>query len=122
MSVITTLVGLCVPLFTKNFVDEFSLSTLKGGQIALLAAVLLARAAAGGISVYLLSMVGNGIVAGIRDWLWRKLISLPIPFYDHNQTGETISRMTNDTAVIKNLASEHFTKFLLKVSSRSSAL
>ncbi|MGG1572029.1 hypothetical protein [Fictibacillus sp. NRS-1165] len=80
MSVITTLVGLCVPLFTKNLVDEFSLSTLLGGQIALLAAVLLARAAAGGISVYLLSMVGNGIVAGIRDRLWRKLISLPIPF------------------------------------------
>ncbi|MCK6256214.1 ABC transporter ATP-binding protein/permease [Fictibacillus sp. KIGAM418] len=112
MSVITTLVGLCVPLFTKNFVDKFSLSTLNAAQIALLAAVLLARAAAGGISVYLLNMVGNGIVAGIRDRLWKKLISLPIPFYDNHQTGETISRMTNDTAVIKNLASEHFTNFI----------
>ncbi len=112
MSVITTLVGLCVPLFTKNFVDKFSLSTLNAAQIALLAAVLIARAAAGGISVYLLNMVGNGIVAGIRDRLWKKLISLPIPFYDNHQTGETISRMTNDTAVIKNLASEHFTNFI----------
>lgn len=112
MSVITTLVGLFVPLFTKNFVDEFSLSTINGTQIALLIAVLLARALAGGISVYLLSMVGNGIVAGIRDRLWKKLIALPIPFYDNHQTGETISRMTNDTAVIKNLASEHFTNFI----------
>ncbi|WP_062235857.1 hypothetical protein [Fictibacillus sp. FJAT-27399] len=60
MSVITTLVGLCVPLFTKNFVDKFSLSTLNAAQIALLAAVLIARAAAGGISVYLLNMVENG--------------------------------------------------------------
>ncbi len=36
-SMATTLVSLVVPLFTKNLVDGFSLSTISGGQIALLA-------------------------------------------------------------------------------------
>jgi ATP-binding cassette, subfamily B, bacterial AbcA/BmrA len=67
---------------------------------------------ASGVSIYLLNYIGQSVVAGIRDRLWKKLLVLPIPFYDENQTGKTVSRMTNDTAVVKGLITDHLSNFL----------
>jgi len=112
LSVGTTLVGLFVPLFTKNLINDFSLSSLSTGRIILLVSALIIQAVASGISIYLLNHIGQSVVAGIRDRLWKKLLVLPIPFYDENQTGETVSRMTNDTAVVKGLITDHLANFL----------
>ncbi|WP_144555845.1 ABC transporter ATP-binding protein [Bacillus sp. X1(2014)] len=112
LSVGTTLVGLFVPLFTKNLINDFSLSSLSRGRIILLVSALIIQAVVSGISIYLLNHIGQSVVAGIRDRLWKKLLVLPIPFYDENQTGETVSRMTNDTAVVKGLITDHLANFL----------
>ncbi|MFP5115795.1 ABC transporter ATP-binding protein [Bacillaceae bacterium C204] len=112
LSVGTTLVGLLVPLFTKNLINDFSLSSLSTGRIILLVSAILIQAVASGISIYLLNHIGQSVVAGIRDRLWKKLLVLTIPFYDENQTGETVSRMTNDTAVVKGLITDHLANFL----------
>ena len=112
LSVGTTLVGLFVPLFTKNLINDFSLSSLSTGRIILLVCALVIQAVASGISIYLLNHIGQSVVAGIRDRLWKKLLLLPIPFYDENQTGDTVSRMTNDTAVVKGLITDHLANFL----------
>ncbi|MEH7375899.1 ABC transporter ATP-binding protein [Neobacillus drentensis] len=112
LSVGTTLVGLLVPLFTKNLINDFSISSLSTGRIILLVTALLLQAVASGISIYLLNHLGQSVVAGIRDRLWKKLLVLPVPFYDENQTGETVSRMTNDTAVVKGLITDHLANFL----------
>lgn len=112
LSVGTTLVGLLVPLFTKNLINDFSLSSLSTGRIILLVSAILIQAVASGISIYLLNHIGQSVVAGIRDRLWKKLLVLQIPFYDENQTGETVSRMTNDTAVVKGLITDHLANFL----------
>ncbi|MEH7087167.1 ABC transporter ATP-binding protein [Neobacillus drentensis] len=112
LSVGTTLVGLFVPLFTKNLINDFSLSSLSTGRIILLVSALIIQAVVSGISIYLLNHIGQSVVAGIRDRLWKKLLVLPIPFYDENQTGETVSRMTNDTAVVKGLITDHLANFL----------
>ncbi|MBV7506130.1 ABC transporter ATP-binding protein/permease [Bacillus sp. sid0103] len=112
LSVGTTMVGLLVPLFTKNLINDFSLSTLSTARIILLVSAILLQAVASGISIYLLNQIGQSVVAGIRDRLWKKLLVLPIPFYEENQTGETVSRMTNDTAVVKGLITDHLANFL----------
>ncbi len=112
LSVSTTLVGLMVPLFTKNLINDFTISSLSTGRIILLVSALLIQAVASGISIYLLNHIGQSVVAGIRDRLWKKLLVLPIPFYDENQTGETVSRMTNDTAVVRGLITDHLANFL----------
>ncbi|MEH7331635.1 ABC transporter ATP-binding protein [Neobacillus drentensis] len=112
LSVSTTLVGLLVPLFTKNLINDFSISALSTGRILLLVGALSVQAIASGISIYLLSHIGQSVVAGIRDRLWKKLLVLPIHFYDEHQSGDTVSRMTNDTAVVKGLITEHLSGFL----------
>ncbi|HEU4963939.1 MAG TPA: ABC transporter transmembrane domain-containing protein, partial [Bacilli bacterium] len=103
LSLINTLVGLTIPLFTKNLVNGFSLGSLSAAQMIGMGGALLAQVVAGGISVYLLHFGGNKIVSAIRDRLWSKLLRLPVPYYDSKETGDTISRLTNDTAVIKGL-------------------
>lgn len=107
LSVISTLVGLVIPLFTKNLVDGFSLSSVSKPQIALIAGAFIAQTVAGGVSIYLLNAVGQRIVAGLRDRLWRKFLVLPVSYYNENRTGESVSRMTNDTGILKTLISEH---------------
>ncbi|WP_305728720.1 ABC transporter ATP-binding protein [Paenibacillus sp. BC26] len=112
MSLIGTLISLIIPLFTKNLVDGFSISNLSWQQITLFGGIFVLQALASGFSMYMLNAVGQRIVANLRDKLWKKLLKLPIPFYDNHRTGETISRMTNDTGVVKQLISENLTNFL----------
>lgn len=112
MSLATTGVGFIVPLFTKQLVDGFSLESLNYWQIIVLGIAFIAQAIASGLSIYYLNRVGHHVVAKLRDQLWRKLLHLPIPYYDEHDTGETLSRVTNDTAVVKELITEHLANCL----------
>ncbi|MFC5450535.1 ABC transporter ATP-binding protein [Paenibacillus aestuarii] len=112
LSVISTLVSLVIPLFTKNAVDSFSVSSISWAQISGMAIAFFGMAIGSGVSIYLLNYAGQRVVAGIRDRLWKKLLVLPVSYYDNNETGDTISRMTNDTAVIKGLITEHMSGFI----------
>jgi ATP-binding cassette subfamily B protein AbcA/BmrA len=109
LSVMTSIGGLIIPLFTKNLVDGFSLDNIHPSQVILMGVTFLIQAAASGASIYLLTRVGQNVVATLRDQLWKKLLVLPVPYYDNNRTGETISRVTNDTGVVKTLITDHLT-------------
>lgn len=109
LSVATTVVGLIIPLVTKNLVDHFSVEMIETSTVMLLLAAFIVQAVSSGVSIYLLNHVGQQVVASLRERLWKKFLQLPIPFYDRNWTGEMISRMTNDTAIVKNLITDHLT-------------
>lgn len=111
LSVINTLASLIVPLLLKELVDGFAASALSTAHIVWIGAAFLAQAAAGGVASYMLHRSGQHMVAGIRRRLWSKLLVLPVPYYDKNRTGETVSRMTNDTNVVRALISDHLTNF-----------
>jgi subfamily B ATP-binding cassette protein MsbA len=55
------------------------------------------------IQGYLLDYVGLSCVQTIREELFVKLQHLPISFFKQWKTGELISRITNDTALLSNL-------------------
>jgi ATP-binding cassette subfamily B protein AbcA/BmrA len=112
LSLGTTGVGLLVPLFTKNLINDFSISSLNTERITLLVLAIIVQALASGFSIYLLNRIGQSVVAGIRDQLWKKLLVLPVSYFDEHQSGETVSRMTNDTTVVKGLISEHLSNFV----------
>ncbi|SNZ16335.1 ATP-binding cassette, subfamily B, AbcA/BmrA [Terribacillus aidingensis] len=112
MSLLTTGVGFAVPLFTKRLVDGFSGQSFTGNQIAILVAAFVLQALASGLSIYLLAKVGHHVVAKLREKLWDKLLRLPVRFHHNNDTGETLSRVTNDTSIVKELITEHLTSFV----------
>lgn len=108
----TTAVSLMVPLFTKNLVNDFTIDDLNKTTIVLLVGAIILQALSGGFSIYILNRIGQSVVAGMRDRLWKKLLVLPVNYFDENPSGETVSRMTNDTTVVKTLISEHLANFL----------
>jgi len=114
-SVLTTLAGLVVPLLTKSLVDGFSTASLSKGLIALIVVAFIVQAVINGISTYLLTAVGQKIVARLREQMWLKLIFLPVSYYDETSSGETVSRVVNDTNIVKDLISEHFPQFVTGV-------
>ncbi|WII39263.1 ABC transporter ATP-binding protein [Paenibacillus thiaminolyticus] len=111
MSIGGAAVSLVIPMFTKGMVDNFSVSQLDTLQIGALAIAFIVQAVAAGLSIYLLNLVGQRVVAGLRDRLWQKMLVLPVSYYDRNKTGETVSRITNDTGIVKGFISEHLSSF-----------
>ncbi|AIF44398.1 ABC transporter ATP-binding protein [Virgibacillus sp. SK37] len=111
-SIITTLAGLVVPLLTKNLVDNFSTATLSTPLIIAIAIAFIFQAIMNGVSIYALSAVGQHVVAKLRERMWLKLIRLPIRFFDTTSSGKTVSRVVNDTNVVRDLISDQFPQFI----------
>lgn len=111
-SVITTLAGLVVPLLTKNLVDDFSMSSINALLIIAIGVAFIVQAVVNGLSIYLLTAVGQKIVARLRENMWIRLIRLPVHYFDKTSSGETVSRVVNDTSIVKELISEHFPQFV----------
>ncbi|MEX3618128.1 ABC transporter ATP-binding protein [Paenibacillus glucanolyticus] len=111
LNVVSTLVGLVIPMFTKSLVDGFSLTDMNSTHIIGLGVAFIVQTIAAGVSIFLLSYTGQKMVASLRERLWKKLLVLPIRYFDHNRSGESVSRMTNDTGVIKSLISDHVAGF-----------
>lgn len=111
-SIVTTIVGLAVPLLTRDLVDGFSVETISPWLVGALVAAFILQAVINGISIYLLSMVGQKIVAELRDRMWVHLIRLRVPYFDQQASGETVSRVVNDTGIVRNLITDHFPQFI----------
>lgn len=112
LSLLEAITGLIVPIFTRDLIDQFSSSNLQGHLIALLLAVFILQSIMGGFSYYLMAYIGEKIVANIRTALWNHVLYLPIPYFDRHESGELMSRVTQDTYALKALVTEHFANFV----------
>ncbi|AJD90129.1 multidrug ABC transporter permease [Jeotgalibacillus malaysiensis] len=110
-SILTTLVGLTIPLLTRELVDGFSVS-ISGWLVAVIAIVFIVQAVIDGGSTYLLGYTGQVVVARLREQMWEKMIRLPVSYYDQKASGESVSRVVNDTGIVKDLISQHFPQFI----------
>ncbi|SFJ47489.1 ABC transporter ATP-binding protein [Thermoflavimicrobium dichotomicum] len=107
LSLIQAIAGLVVPWFTKDLVDILAVSNWKWEVFVLLIVAFIVQGVAGAFSTYFLSFLGERVVSNLRRLLWNKMLALPISYFDEKRTGETVSRINNDTAVIKSLITDH---------------
>lgn len=117
-----TVLSLLIPLLTMNLVDQLSNSSLQGSTIAFLVTVFVSQALFSGFSFYGMSYVGQYIVAGLRKQLWQRVLRLPVPFFDRFTSGETMSRVTHDTNVIKDFITMQVIPFISGITSIIGAL
>lgn len=110
-----SLSGLLVPLFTGRLVDKFSGSSINWGMIAIFGSIFLVNALLSGIGLYLLSKIGEKIIYAIRSLLWEHIIQLKMPFFDKNESGQLMSRLTDDTKVINEFISQKLPNLLPSV-------
>jgi ATP-binding cassette, subfamily B, bacterial AbcA/BmrA len=112
LSLMTTIAGLVIPLITKTLVDTLADALFNWKTAALLFVIFIVQALTGGVSHYLLTYIGETVVADLRGKLWNKVLRLPVSYYDANETGETMSRITQDTTTLKDLVTNHLVTFV----------
>ncbi|GAA0289185.1 ATP-binding cassette subfamily B protein AbcA/BmrA [Gracilibacillus halotolerans] len=111
-TILTTFVGLSIPLLTREVVDGFNPNNINIGLIIGIIAVFLIQAVVDGLSTYSLAYVGQTIVQRLRETMWVKFLHLPVRYYDKNKSGESVSRIVNDTSIVKDLITQHFPQFI----------
>lgn len=88
--------GIALPLFTQVVVDKViansGMSTLTVLGIAM-AVFCVFQGLMGGLRTYLLSHTTNKLDAILGTRLFRHLIALPLPYYEHRRVGDTLMRV-----------------------------
>ncbi len=100
--VLTAMVSLALPLAVRRVVDGFETSAeqlLDGYFLAALAIALL-LAVGTGLRYYLVTRLGERVVADIRKAVFDRMIGMSPAFYERIMTGEVLSRITTDTTLI----------------------
>lgn len=111
LSLLNTSCSLIIPLILKNQVEQLSRS-FSVSLLLPLVFLLIIEFITMSVSVYLLASVGQKVVRNLRVKLWEKLLKLKINFYNKNESGEIVSRLTNDTSVTMNLLSSEIAELL----------
>lgn len=112
LGLLETGAGLVLPLFTRSLVDQLSQSSLEFSVILLLGLSFVVQTISSGFSYYFMTYIGESIVASIRKRLWNHIIHLPIPYFDEHESGETMSRISQDTNTVKTLITQHLVSFV----------
>jgi ATP-binding cassette, subfamily B, bacterial MsbA len=101
--------GLLFPGVVGRLIDN---SLAKGGTTApldqailWLVVAFLIQALLSAAQTYLLSYVGEKVVADIRLKLYDHLLSLPLAFFENRKIGEITSRLTSDAATVQGAVS-----------------
>ncbi len=100
--IIQTCLALLIPILTKDFVDGGSdFSGIKKQTLFLLIIVFVGQLVISGLALYTMTVIGESVVLSIREKTWKHILHLPVSFFDRHSSGEMMSRITNDTLVIK---------------------
>lgn len=114
--VLLTLIGtagsLIVPLLTQMFIDGFNTDLITAPLLVLIIGVFLLSAVVDGISYYILAKIGQTVVRSLREIVWDKFLKLPVSYFDKTKSGESVSRVVNDTSIIQNLITSHFPQLI----------
>ncbi|CAM4294833.1 ABC transporter ATP-binding protein [Jeotgalicoccus halotolerans] len=114
--VLLTLIGtagsLIVPLLTQMFIDGFNTDLITMPLVILITGVFLGSAVIDGISYYMLAKIGQTVVRSLREMVWAKFLKLPVSYFDKTKSGESVSRVVNDTSIIQNLITSHFPQLI----------
>ena len=112
ISSLGSLSGLLIPLCTGRLVDKFSTNNINWNIVVLFASIFIINALLSGLGIYLLSKIGEKMIYGIRSLLWEHMIKLKMPFFDKNESGQLMSRLTDDTKVINDFISQKLPQLL----------
>ncbi|MEF9601884.1 ABC transporter transmembrane domain-containing protein [Paracoccus sp. PXZ] len=101
---LTAGISLVLPLAVRRVVDGFDagahlLDQYFGAALAIVALLALGT----GMRYYLVTRLGERVVADIRKAVFERVIAMSPAFYERVLTGEIISRITTDTTLIQSV-------------------
>jgi len=100
--VLTACVSLVLPIAVRRVVDGFETSAVSLLDSYFTAALAIAGllALGTGLRYYLVTRLGERVVADIRKAVFERMIAMSPSFYERLMTGEVLSRITTDTTLI----------------------
>jgi len=100
--VLTACVALILPIAVRRVVDAFETSAeqLLDEYFTAFIAIAALMAIGTGLRYYLVTRLGERVVADIRKAVFDRVIGLSPAFYERIMTGEVLSRITTDTTLI----------------------
>jgi ATP-binding cassette subfamily B protein len=102
--IVAALATLAVPLAVRRIIDvgfSDADTSLIDNYFAVMIAVVAVLAVASASRFYLVTTLGERIVADLREEVFAHLTRLSAAFFDQAKTGEMVSRLTADTTQIK---------------------
>ncbi|MDR1781592.1 MAG: ABC transporter ATP-binding protein/permease [Bacilli bacterium] len=112
LSLVQATTSILIPKFTGNLIDTSHLNNLNKNIIIILAITFLAQLIFGALGNFIIRCFGERTVANLRIKIWNHLLLLPVSYFDNTKSGDSASRLTNDTSLIKELISEQFPNFI----------
>jgi len=112
--VASALIGLAFPMIVRFLLDAAFVQQSRQilDRIAILLVVLFSiQALLNYAQTYLLSAVGERVVAGLRKELFAKLLDMPPGFFAERRTGELTSRLTTDIGLLQGVLSHQIAEF-----------
>lgn len=104
--IINSIGSLIIPFFTGKIVDWISAKEINFKIIFLFLSFFILNTLLEGYTTYILSKVGSKVIYLIRFDLWKHIIMLNFDFFDRNDSGKLMSRITDDTNIINSFISE----------------
>jgi ATP-binding cassette subfamily B protein len=103
--VLTASVSLILPIAVRRVVDGFETSTaaLLDGYFSVALALALLLGVGTALRYYLVTRIGERVVADIRKAVFGRMIAMSPAFYERLMTGEVLSRITTDTTLIQSV-------------------
>ncbi|PIO84152.1 multidrug ABC transporter permease [Loigolactobacillus backii] len=102
LGLVATIMQLMVPKLAQKLINQLGHNvdmTFVAGVVAL----FVLSAAVSAISGTTLGIFGENVVAKLRDFLWDKILRLPVGYFDDHKAGEISSRLVNDSTQVKDL-------------------
>jgi hypothetical protein len=100
--VVTAALALALPLAVRRVVDGFFVEDARLMDLYFAAAIGIAALLAIGTALrfYLVTRLGERVIADIRRAIYDKVIGMSPAFYERLMTGEVLSRLTTDTTLV----------------------
>ncbi|MEC0922720.1 ABC transporter ATP-binding protein [Bacillus safensis] len=112
ISIVEVAAGLAVPLLTMKLINQISDTGFALTSLLPVIGVLIVQAMLSAVTFYMMRRLGEGIVANLRTEVWAHMLHLRLTYYDAHESGETMSRITQDTNVVKEFVTEKLVSFV----------
>lgn len=99
-------VGLTLPLATRHLIDSLSTDRPLTGALVAMSVLVVIAAGTGPLGEYVLRRTGESIVLTARRRLSSHLLRLRISALDHTEPGDLMSRVTSDTGLLRQAATD----------------
>lgn len=102
LGLVATAGQLLVPTLAKSLINQLG-HAINNTMVVTILILFIGSALVSAVSGAALGIFGEDVVAKLRDKLWAKLLVLPVTYFDTTKSGETTSRLVNDSTQVKDL-------------------